>query len=229
MTRVRRCAVKIAAFVERYASPGSKEWAEASARELDFVKSDWAALGWALGSVRVLLDHRPVPLKSLTEVPSAAQKFVEYVRSGPPAICMALLGPSEALWFFSPGMNHWQVRAAVGAAILGSALCLALWLIERRRLKDPASDAIYDDDRACALFYRRELERYKFTMWAPSYAWYAYTFAFCVKNWSWLSGDPMLSTPFVMFCIVFAWLQWQVWHNSERRLEQLDLLLAKEA
>ena len=54
MTLLRRVAVWISNGVVRRASPGAKEWAEATAHEVEFIEGDWAALGWALGSVRVL-------------------------------------------------------------------------------------------------------------------------------------------------------------------------------
>lgn len=58
MTLVREWALKVSSAVVRYASPGCKEWAEGLAREIDFIEGDWAALGWAIGSTRVLLDRR---------------------------------------------------------------------------------------------------------------------------------------------------------------------------
>ncbi|AEU38980.1 hypothetical protein [Granulicella mallensis] len=58
MTLIRKWALKVSSAVVRYASPGCKEWAEGLAREVDFIEGDWAALSWAIGSTRVLLDRR---------------------------------------------------------------------------------------------------------------------------------------------------------------------------
>jgi hypothetical protein len=58
MSPIRRLAVRILGVVVRWASPGCKEWAEGLAREVEFIGGDWRALGWALGSVRVVLDPR---------------------------------------------------------------------------------------------------------------------------------------------------------------------------
>jgi hypothetical protein len=80
MSPVRRLALTISDEVVRWASPGCKEWAEGLEREARIIESDWAALGWALGSMRVLLDRRAAPLRSLDEVPAATQKFVETTR-----------------------------------------------------------------------------------------------------------------------------------------------------
>lgn len=43
--------------VVRRAPPGSKPWASAMLRELDFIESDWAAVLWALGSTAAICRH----------------------------------------------------------------------------------------------------------------------------------------------------------------------------
>ena len=45
MTVVRRSAMRIAAFVVRYAAPGCREWADGLAREAEFIEDDCAGLG----------------------------------------------------------------------------------------------------------------------------------------------------------------------------------------
>src|ERR1039458_8355339 len=80
MTLLRRLALGISSSVVQWASPGCKEWAEGLEREGAVIQSDWAALRWAIGSTRVLLDRRPVSLTLLDEVPAATQKFVEMAR-----------------------------------------------------------------------------------------------------------------------------------------------------
>jgi hypothetical protein len=58
MTLIRRAAVAISARVVRWSAPGCREWAEGLENEVEFIDSDWRALAWSLGSVRVLLDRR---------------------------------------------------------------------------------------------------------------------------------------------------------------------------
>ena len=77
MTLIRRVALTISDEVVRWASPGCKEWAEGLEREAAVIESDWAALRWAIGSTRVLLDRRAAPLTSLDEVPAETQKLIE--------------------------------------------------------------------------------------------------------------------------------------------------------
>ncbi len=79
MTPLRRAAVRIAGFVVRHASSGCREWADGVAREVEFVEGDWAALGWALGSLRVLADWSEAPVRSLDEAEEKARQFAMVV------------------------------------------------------------------------------------------------------------------------------------------------------
>lgn len=81
MTLVRRKALEISSWVTWLASSGCKEWAEGLEREVAFIESDWRALGWALGSVRVVLDRRETPIGTLEEAFEAAQKFFDKLSS----------------------------------------------------------------------------------------------------------------------------------------------------
>jgi hypothetical protein len=65
MTFIRRKALEISSWVTWLASPGCKEWAEGLEREVAFIDSDWRALGWAIGSARLLLEPQEAPLRSL--------------------------------------------------------------------------------------------------------------------------------------------------------------------
>jgi hypothetical protein len=58
MTAIRWLAWRISAAGVRWASPACREWAEASEREMEFVEVDLAALRWAIGSLRLVLDRR---------------------------------------------------------------------------------------------------------------------------------------------------------------------------
>jgi hypothetical protein len=61
MTLLRQLVLKLSAAVVFYAPLGSQDWAEAIAREIAHIPSDWLALRWALGSTRVLLYRNPDP------------------------------------------------------------------------------------------------------------------------------------------------------------------------
>ena len=77
MSIVRTAAQKVSAMVVCYSSAGNKEWAEGLAREVDFIRSDWGALLWSMGSLRVLLDRRPAPIRTYDDLWPLVKKFEE--------------------------------------------------------------------------------------------------------------------------------------------------------
>jgi hypothetical protein len=160
MMLMRELAVRISGVVVRRASPGCNVGAEGLDREAAVIPSDWAALRWSLGSVRVLFNFREARLASLADVPSAAQKFAELKRRGGPSIvfvALFLIGfPLQIWWDFSSTPNR-SVHIGCGMAVF-SSICIGIsMLIERSRLylSVPPSE----DIRACAQFYKAELER----------------------------------------------------------------------
>ena len=73
MTLVRRLALRILNWVVCLASPERREWAEGLEREVAFIESDWRALGWAIGSVRVLFTAPESRDATLADVRTAAR------------------------------------------------------------------------------------------------------------------------------------------------------------
>lgn len=80
MSFLRKTAENIVSAVVRYASTGSKEWAEAIASELSYIESDWRALAWALSGTRVLLSYQPKPVRTLEYLDVIAQKYADIRR-----------------------------------------------------------------------------------------------------------------------------------------------------
>src|ERR1017187_5629934 len=80
MTRLRKLAVKISDTVVRRCPLAYKDWAQATAWELEFIESDWAALRWALGSWKMAASCQNAPLASMSEVPRAARNFLRETR-----------------------------------------------------------------------------------------------------------------------------------------------------
>ena len=106
MSLIREVAGGISRFVVRHASPGSKEWAEGLAREADFVESDWKALAWSLGSMRVLLSYREAPLRSLDDLSTEAGKYAERMRHR--------FGSTDAIWISNLIQTLcWSINLAV--------------------------------------------------------------------------------------------------------------------
>jgi hypothetical protein len=232
MTLVRRLALGISSRVVRWASPGCKEWAEGVAREAAVIESDWAALGWAIGSTRVLLDRRKAPLTSLDEVPAETQKFVEmaHQRAGLIlgfSILQGLRGLLYLWRFFHVGSTLECAGCAV--VVLGSILVGIYALMERRRLNVPWYDDIYDDPVACAHLYKEQLKR-------GDSLWIYFPFFLCWMFGDWLFYRVGSYVPLDMIYLgvivgaIFLFIlptMHQRKHNNLRRIEEIDALLAE--
>jgi len=225
MTRTRKLAMGISARVVRWASPGCKEWAEGLAREATVIESDWAALRWALGSTRVLLDRRPVPLASLDEVPDLLLKHVDTIRSGYGLWVLILQGPLYAIRLFANSQNR-QQRMGEFLVVLACIIAGTSWLMGRRRLKLRWYDDFYDDPVACARLYQAELRRIpsRLRILFPSLLCGLVGIALSPRN----GFEP--STIFMMSGVLFLTFQpilIQVQRNSRRRIEEIAALLAE--
>jgi hypothetical protein len=148
MTLLRRLALRISNAVVEYVSPGCKEWAEGLAREADFVKDDWAALAWEIGSTRVLLDRRVAPAGNCGNVPSRPPLWRVWLIS----IVVQIL--TSCIFAFRG--TDWQDRIGWGLVAFGWvywAACQVIdWLSERNA--PPISDI-----ESYRLFSRAKLER----------------------------------------------------------------------
>jgi hypothetical protein len=158
MTVIRRLALKISNEVMIWASPGSKEWAEGLAREVEFIESDWAALHWAIGSTRVLLDRRDAPIGSLDDALTVAKEyrgsFGNRLKSATPYF-LWVLGVA-LLWLFIPSRMYSNPMMRVGGCLMAGAILYDGYraLVYRRRKTDQPINAY-----AWALYYRSELQR----------------------------------------------------------------------
>jgi hypothetical protein len=148
MTLIRKGALKVSSAVVRYASPGCKEWAEGLAREIDFIAGDWAALSWAMGSTRVLLNRQrgPAAAKLPFNIPGPGEWF------------FWVLSFSQ---FFSNclvALRSTDEPERLGSALIASgwlywlASSLLVWFQERR------SPPLYEVE-ATLLFTKAKLER----------------------------------------------------------------------
>jgi hypothetical protein len=125
------------------------------AREAEFIKDDWSALWWAIGTTRALLDRREALATSPAEVVENAQKFLEkqYAYGRTLMIC--------SIWSFSYlvrllGVHSLEQRIACGIAVCaGIFLAIVGWLAVRR-----VPEAPLDDDMGVqAAYCRSEMER----------------------------------------------------------------------
>ena len=234
MTFPRKLALRISDFVARHASPGSKEWAQGITREVAFIDGDWMALGWALGGLRILLDRRKAPkqwaalsLLTLAQVPKEAHDFVKKARSrGQPLYYMTLTIMIAEKYLFA---HQRPSIAGIMISAIGAAVCCTLWLVERRRLEDPAKGTIYGDTIDCAKFYRQELQRYRITMWFPQFAWCCSVIGLILNQWRFLCVNRWFFVPWALGWVMIWSMACYEWQRNQERLDQLDVLIAKDA
>jgi hypothetical protein len=155
MTRLRKLATKISCLVVRTASPAAKDWAKASAREMEFIESDWAALRWALGSAKVLLRRCELaPLATLSDVPMAMQRLAQKTAKRARLGCIMMI--SEALFFaHSLWHIHNPVRRTGIYLVIAAMAYMAAQVLARRGRRVPEQA----DLPAQIVHYRGELER----------------------------------------------------------------------
>ncbi|MHB1675317.1 MAG: hypothetical protein ACYCSP_13815 [Acidobacteriaceae bacterium] len=227
MTPIRGSALKISNTVVRFASPGCKEWAEGLAREVAFVEGDWAALGWALGSVRVLFDYREAPLGSLVELPSVAEKFAQHASDNHTWLSSVTSfgwGLLFACQFFR-ATNGPLERIGCSLAALGCAVLGTVELIDwRSQRKVPPSN----DVNAVIQFYKAELKR---RFHSGLLSWIAISAATFLWVGVMLVGPERLAwwicCPCGLLWVGTMVLLLQGRRINRRRLERLEALLAE--
>jgi hypothetical protein len=159
MTRLRKLAVKIADSVVRRSLPAYKDWAQATARELEFIESDWAALRWALGSWKMAASCQNAPITSMSEVPRAARNFLRETRASTVVTAVSLLWMT---YWFSGIFRHtvtgrhtllgWGLILAVLVYIACEASAFRGWRFPRGGELPEVADAY-----RAALVHRRDL------------------------------------------------------------------------
>jgi len=224
MSLLRGVAEGVSRFVVRHASPGSKEWAEGLAREADFVESDWKAVAWSLGSMRVLLSYREAPLRSFAELTKAAEKYAEAKRQS--------FGTTNALWisnlcqtlswsvcFFLA--RSWQDRIGYSLLTLGYVPMTIYTLIQSRKEFD-VPDRF--DPASMIQYYKAGLERVC-NFLAPSSLVYVYSYTLIFAGMGIVFRKVFFGLPTSLLYIGLALLLLQKRQHNLRRLEEIEALL----
>jgi hypothetical protein len=154
MMIVRRSAASLIRAVARLASPSTQDWARAMLAELDSIGSDWVALLWALGSVRLLFVGQTNHLRELSDVPAAAKALAN--RMNQRTWSGSIMVSGMALFFGLAFLRASDAFAQVGYALIVAAMLYMLFqLVAGRPRRIPA----YADLAARTAQYRCELER----------------------------------------------------------------------
>jgi hypothetical protein len=224
MSLLRGLALHISAAVVRYASPGCKEWAEGLAREVEFVQGDWAALGWALGSVRILFDYREAPIGSLADLQAAAEKFAQFASK---ASCLSgvfyfVPVPEFVLQFFRA--TNWPDRIGCAVFVLGSTSLGIVGLIQWRHwLKVPPNDDVH----AVIEFYKAYLAG---SLRSGNLSWFVFSaITFLCVGMTLAARTGWALYAFGLFFVGLTLLFLQKRRIIRRRLERLEVLFAERS
>jgi hypothetical protein len=232
MTTVRKLARWIADVVVRLASPAAKDWARATARELESIPEDWAALVWATGSLRILHRGYRAPLVSLAEVPCAARQLARKTQ-----VAM-LLGSAIALFeaaafsYYLVLFRSHPVQSAGSILTAAGALWFGYRSIVRRARKVPSGDRLL-----VAGAYRAELERQRDfltlrRLCAELGPLVAGVCVFCTGMtlaYPKTTRTALWSMSVMLICSLIAGLGYRICAAGyQRRIEELDALIAKQ-
>ncbi len=228
MKLIRGLALGITQLVVTCASPGSQEWAHALARELDFIEDDWSALRWALGSVRILFNYRPAPIRSFADLTRAAESFAERKRYAVNDLWLArnlrwinMLLP--ALWML-PDLFHAvdaQLRTAHGMLILGLLLFAIYGFLHSKEPVVPDRD----DVPATIHFYKKELARSS-SLTSIDFWVFVVASALTIIAEAW--APALISKIFLIVFLGILGLFLQTQRNNRRRLHQIEALLKEK-
>jgi hypothetical protein len=228
MTFVRKLAVAISERVVRLASPGCKEWAEGLEREVAFIESDWRALRWALGSVRVLFRNPPTPLRNAAEIARAGRLFAGSREHTPPmlSLLMAMQAFTNGLRVVLPiGRTGSLGRAGFAIATVSAAYLAVVGWLEGRMSERPEDM----DDGAWIEFYRREMVRLR-DLYGGFGALYRFAlFLMCAGMVLGYGGTArMYLAPCLIAFWVFVGLSPRPAENFQRKVDNVDSILRQD-
>jgi hypothetical protein len=224
MSILRGAARKISAKVVCYSSAGNKEWAKGLAREVDFIRSDWGALLWSMGSLRVLLDRRPAPIRTYEDLKPLVEKYVKVVSQSRVFIFVA------ATQLLLSGTRFFESRTTVGRAgnamisvawVMSGVYAFVNWRTEKKQL------AVKDLPELVS-HYRENLEK-QVNWFRSSNWWMGLCTLLLVYPGLMLASPYFRSGGYFYFLILsfFAILSFPLFarRNARRRLQELDALL----
>jgi hypothetical protein len=226
MSLTRNAADKIASFVVRYASAGSKEWAQALRNELSCIENNWHALAWALGGLRVLFSIYPAPLRSIADLDAAARQHanrrLHAINNGWVATNVPLFSPLVCCLSAILGIAMHRDVLGNTAQLVGCLLLMPTLYLRSREPNVPDMD-----DQANVLqFYVNEmslLSRNSLSFWMFIAGMISVAYGWDLVFARGLFGMVVLS--FIPLSLMALFLAKHA--NNRRRYEQIEALLGK--
>lgn len=152
---IRSLALRIVNAVARHVRPEIRDWPTAMLHEMDFIENDWAALFWAIGSVKLLFKRLEVPMGEPSDILRKAQKLETEIRRRTRVvyvISFGLLVPFVWFFFIFPNL----IQRIGSCLIVVSMLFFVYQAYHWRGREMPRVEA---STSALTSFYRGELER----------------------------------------------------------------------
>lgn len=228
MMLLRTLANRIACGVVRGAGPGDKDWAKATAREMEFIESDWSALRWALGSSRILWRWTATPLTSSASVPAAAVEFAREVRKRTVLGLAACAFVTFAFWRSGRHAHHAMERAGAYLTAMAALYMLAQLLARRGRLSTRCGHAPTVQEFRAELQRQRDFHR-GFWLWSrmvallPGYVMFCFGAAMVGAF-----ADRFIAVSILAVFLVLIFLgatgNQKVAQRYQRRIDELDRL-----
>jgi hypothetical protein len=228
MNLIRTVANKIASYVVRYASSGSKEWAQAVSSETSCIENDWHALSWSLGGLRVLVSIQPAALRSIADLDEAAGKHANHRLH---AINNGWFGTNAYLFVPIVSCFNLTLRIVAGRDIPGNAAQLIGYLLSMPmlylRTREPDVPDL-DDQPNLVRFYARELSalsRNSLPFWMFVAGALSLTYGFVLEVAHGLAGTVIISS--IMLLLLALFLAKHV--SDRRRFAQIEALLDRSS
>jgi hypothetical protein len=224
MNLIRTTANNIARFVVRYASAGSKEWAQAIESELSCIENDWHALAWSFGGLRVLFSIQPKPLRSIADLDEAARKHANHrlhaMNNGWLGTNVYLFVPIMSCFNAALGISMGRNAISCTAQLVGYLLIIPTLYLRSREPDVPD----VDDPAGLVRFYASEMS----ALSRNSLSFWMFVAGILVLTYGWhlvfargLMATTVLS--FVMLLLLALFLAKHV--NNRRCFAQIEQLL----
>ena len=139
MTFLRQLAVNTLRTVIWLSSPATQTWTKAMLAELDSISSDWKALFWAIGSLRVLFVRQTIRPASLSDIPAAAKVLADRMNQRTRLGSVSVVGMAfffGRFFFYAP-----NTLQQIGSAMLVVALLYMLFQLVTGRPRHIAPNA----------------------------------------------------------------------------------------